>query len=184
MKRLFSFILIFFISLSTISALCEDGQIDINTASAEELDELYLVGEVKAQAIIDARPFSSIDELLDIYGIGEKTVEGIKEQGLACVDEESEKIAPLPKGMTSESGGLGVPPIAEYGGKEIVEEKEEIEKKDDEKTGMINLTAKTIKSQDNKENQSNNAMYWFVGFCVLLGILFILKKKKYQNEFG
>ena len=53
----------------------------------------------------------------------------------------------------------------------------------DEEIGIINLTAQTIKSQDNTENKSNKAMYWFAAFCVLLGVLFIIKKKKYKNEF-
>ena len=67
----------FFITLfllSSISAICEDGQIDINSASLEELDELYGIGPAKAQAIIDARPYNSVDELVNAYGIGEANV--------------------------------------------------------------------------------------------------------------
>ena len=168
MKKLIIFFIILF-SISLISSLCENRQIDINTASQEELEELYLVGPVKAQSIIDSRPFDSIDELIEIYGIGEKTLEGIIEQGLACVDKEIKDIAEeTPKEFTKE----GINFVREETGEE---EDEEIE--------IISLTGQTIKSPENNENKSKYAMYGFAGFCVLLGILFMLKKKKYKNEF-
>ena len=54
----------------------------------EELDALSGIGLVKAQAIIDTRPFSSIDDLINVNGIGEVTLNNIKLQGLACIDGE------------------------------------------------------------------------------------------------
>ena len=59
--------------------------ININTASLQELDKITGIGPKYAQAIIDARPFSSVDDLLKVKGIGEITLQKIKEQGLACV---------------------------------------------------------------------------------------------------
>jgi competence ComEA-like helix-hairpin-helix protein len=59
--------------------------IDINSASLEELQKIYGVGPVIAKRIIEARPFSSLDDLIKVKGIGEKTLQKIKEQGLACV---------------------------------------------------------------------------------------------------
>ena len=70
------------------SAICAEGQIDINTASLEELDNLSRIGPAKAQAIINSRPFNSVDELARVKGIGNKTLDNIKSQGLACVRED------------------------------------------------------------------------------------------------
>ena len=52
--------------------------VNLNTASIAELDELPGVGPVTAQAIVDWRTgnggFRSVDQLLDVDGIGEKTL--------------------------------------------------------------------------------------------------------------
>lgn len=65
------------------------GQVEINTATLEQLDEITGIGPALGQRIIDARPYSSIDDLLKVKGIGEKTLQKIKDQGLAYVEGQS-----------------------------------------------------------------------------------------------
>jgi competence protein ComEA len=58
------------------------AKININTATKDELTTLKGIGEVKAEAIIKYREYyggiRSIEELININGIGEKTIENIK----------------------------------------------------------------------------------------------------------
>jgi competence protein ComEA len=64
------------------SAESSGGLININTATAEELEALPGVGEVTAQRIIEHRevngPFERVEDIQDVSGIGEKTFEGME----------------------------------------------------------------------------------------------------------
>ena len=53
-------------------------KLDLNVATKMQLEELKGIGPKKAQIIIEERPFKSIDDLLRVRGIGEKTVENLK----------------------------------------------------------------------------------------------------------
>lgn len=59
-----------------------EAPIDLNSADAASLDELPGVGPATAEAIIAHReasgPFSSVDELLDVRGIGEAKLEQLR----------------------------------------------------------------------------------------------------------
>lgn len=64
--------------LSTLALAAES--VDINTASAEEIaDALNGIGQAKAEAIVEYReqngPFQHLDELVNVKGIGMRTVD-------------------------------------------------------------------------------------------------------------
>jgi DNA uptake protein ComE-like DNA-binding protein len=52
--------------------------VNVNRATLAELITLPRISERVAQAIIDGRPYSSVDDLIRVYGIGPKTLENIR----------------------------------------------------------------------------------------------------------
>lgn len=67
----------------TQSTIETNGIINIDTATADQLQTLNGIGPVKAQAIIDYRNqthFSSIEQLMEVKGIGQKTFDKIKDR--------------------------------------------------------------------------------------------------------
>ena len=66
------------------SGAATSGPINLNTATVAELETLPGVGPVTAQAIVDHReqegPFTSVDDLLDVQGIGEARLAQMREQ--------------------------------------------------------------------------------------------------------
>jgi competence protein ComEA len=55
------------------------SRINLNTATREELEALPEVGAVKAEAIMAARPFRSVDDVKRVTGIGDATFDAIKD---------------------------------------------------------------------------------------------------------
>lgn len=58
-------------------------KLNINTATAADLETLSGIGEVLAQRIVDHRtengPFASVDDLVDVSGIGDSILEQIRD---------------------------------------------------------------------------------------------------------
>ena len=64
-------------------AMTADGKIDLNLATMDDLVSLPGIGDGLAQLILKYReshgPFTSVDELLNISGIGEKKLEALRD---------------------------------------------------------------------------------------------------------
>jgi competence protein ComEA len=75
---------IIFNSPSNSGITSGSGKINLNTATLEQLDSLSGIGPSKARAIIDYRNsqggFKSIEELMNVKGIGQATFDKIKDQ--------------------------------------------------------------------------------------------------------
>lgn len=195
-------LLVFIILASNVSALCNETQIDINTASAEKLDEITWVGNATAQLIIyyrtNNKTFDSVDELINVKGIGDKKLSDIKVQGLACVSGEETAAAPANDiDAESANGELFIDENANVSenkntGKvaestDIVNvENYEIIDEANSPPAMINLTPQNIKSDKNFLKTSNDkiAFYGLGIFGIFLAFLFALKHYRMRkNEF-
>lgn len=153
--------------LNFVSSSCNSTQIDINTASIEELDKLEGIGYAYAGKIIANRTYDSINDLIRVSGIGDVTLNKIKEQGLACVDNgniEEEEVNELIE--------------------EIKTENTEPELANLSPIKLNYLNSKDIKSEDNKEILKRNLSFCgIILFCIIFGLLFLLNKRKNRNEF-
>lgn len=89
-------------------ALREGRKLDVNAASAEDLELLPRVGPAIAGRILEARPFASVEDLQRVRGIGPRTVEQLRP--MITVDQEGDEsprtLAPTaPDGYQSDSSG-------------------------------------------------------------------------------
>ena len=79
------------LGFGAVHAQDEAGPVNINTADETELSQLKGIGEAKAKAIIEYResqPFETIEDIMKVSGIGEKTYEGIKDRIVVEVTED------------------------------------------------------------------------------------------------
>jgi competence ComEA-like helix-hairpin-helix protein len=164
-----------------ISASCNENQIDINTASAKELDKITGVGEAIAQRIIDNRTYNSVDDLLRVKGIGEATLAKIKAQGVACVGNEEKTEKETDEEETDKNSEEEI----NNNDVEVKEtEKQETKTKELPIIRLNSQVSKSIKSEDNKETLGKNLpLYGIVAFCAVFGMVFFLKQRKNKHGF-
>jgi competence protein ComEA len=70
------------------------GKVDLNTADAAALEELPGVGPATAKAIIEGRPWKSVDDLTKIRGLGETKIAALKD--LVTLGAEPAAVAAKP----------------------------------------------------------------------------------------
>ena len=72
-----------FAAVGEVPQLTEPSGVDINSSTASELEQLPGVGPVLAQRIVAYRdengPFTAIEDLLDVPGIGEAKLAGMRD---------------------------------------------------------------------------------------------------------
>jgi len=70
--------------LARHAGAAEGNRVNVNTASAADLAAVKGIGQVKAQAIVEYRekngPFKSVDDLVQVRGIGEKSLTVLRPQ--------------------------------------------------------------------------------------------------------
>ncbi len=190
-KLIILFVLALF--LGGISALCEEGQININTATVEELTGIKHIADKRANEIIELRTeklFEFVDDLVRVSGIvaGGSRLSDIKQEELACVDKETNEIE-------EEEEEIEDKKIIEEEEKtieeeEVIEDEEkqepemiynkEADKKENIELNTIKLKAKSIKRENDNENpdKSNYANVWLCNFLHFTWIFVYIKEKE------
>ncbi len=172
------------------SAYTELDCVDINHAGLEELQEIKWVGEKTAQYIVDYRKdneFENLDELDNIYGIGEAKLEDIKEQGIASIDcdvddssDEEEDVEMVDK----EEGGDDEDDSDEENKQEKKSKDKEVEHIQIQEYEPQNITKSIINLSEYKEieqDKDDKINWWFwllVGFIIFIGLLVIYNGRR------
>jgi competence protein ComEA len=85
--------------LASLLVFCTSAlaAINLNTATQQELESLKGIGPAKAKAILDYRtkqgPFKTVDELKNVPGIGDKTLEKLRKD----ISVSGKSTAPMAK---------------------------------------------------------------------------------------
>jgi len=86
--KIMKYIVVIFCATNIIFAMSIS---EINKASKDELMQIKGIGESRAEAIIDARPFKNITELDDVKGIGPALLGNIKNDIIKGSSSERQK---------------------------------------------------------------------------------------------
>ncbi|MCB2180596.1 MAG: helix-hairpin-helix domain-containing protein [Desulfobulbaceae bacterium] len=103
-----------------VQTYCLTGRLDINTATQQELQELPYIGKQRAEDIIRYRrehgAFTSLDDLLNVSNIGEKSLEAISPYLSIGSSAQSSKAdtASFHKKITTRPGDIVTLPDEKY----------------------------------------------------------------------
>ena len=78
MRTVFAVVASVALALTVGSALAAGPLVDINTADQKTLESLPGVGPSTAKAIVQGRPYKSVDDLANVKGLGKSKLEKIK----------------------------------------------------------------------------------------------------------
>lgn len=172
--KYFILILLLISIIPFASSECQDNQIDINTASLEELDEIVWVGLKTAQKIIDARPYETLDDLIKVNGIGDFKLVNITEQNLACV--EGEKIESVKEEIENAEEEI----IKEETENIIEEENKDIIILKENKVITLNNVEKSIEDDliyVSKSSKTNNYLSYAFSIFLIFIIVILIREK-------
>lgn len=115
-------LLIVLVGIALANFISAEEKIDINNAPLEDLVKIIHIGEARAKELISLRPFSSLDDLARIKGIGSSRINDIKEQGLAWVSQsyKDEPKAIEIQSLPSKELAAVNEPIRQTQGKQII----------------------------------------------------------------
>ena len=66
------------LTFGVFSSISEDDPLDLNAATAEELQQLKGIGPELSALIVESQPYRTVEDLIRVHGIGPATLEKIR----------------------------------------------------------------------------------------------------------
>lgn len=204
-EKIILLMIILFINPIFVSSECTENQININTASKSELQEIINIGPAYSEQIINLRKeksFESLDDLERVSGIAENRLKQIKNQGLACVEKNNNEIKNISEKnnfLKNQEKEEKKAPSSDYNYSLSSSENNPRKNVKNITESVIKLSPvhskkeksknpKVIKNPDSYNFQQNKSRYANYGLGLVIVIvassmLIKYRKNKYKNEF-